>query len=283
MSARPGAPGTLLFFWDYDAQWGAERSRLGRAADWGLREMEETDRLLDLHAEHDVPACFAVVGSVAGPGSRPYHDAGQVRRIHEAGHEVASHSHRHEWLPGLSGHALRDTLVRSRDALEQCIGAEVTAFVPPYNQPYDYPAKLSISLSERREANGARVNLPRLCEALGESGYRFCRVAYWPVQQRIAEMVLRRRIERPARLEQIAGVACVRLNTICGFTAFTQRMIDRAASEGGIAVVYGHPHSIHNGHWQDESLLVPLLRRIGELRREGRLRLALPRDLIART
>jgi peptidoglycan/xylan/chitin deacetylase (PgdA/CDA1 family) len=277
------SPGTLLFFWDYDAQWGAERSRLGQAADWGSREMEETDRLLELHAAHDVAACFAVVGSVAGRGSRPYHDPAQVRRIHEAGHEVASHSHRHEWLPGLSGHALRDTLVRSRDALEQCIGAEVTAFVPPYNQPYDYPAKLSISLSERREAPGARVNLPRLCEALRDSGYRFCRVAYWPLQQRIAEALLRRRIERPARLEQIAGVACVRLNTICGFTPFTARLIDRSASEGGIAVVYGHPHSIHNGHWQDESLLVPLLRRIGELRRAGRLRIALPRDLVART
>ena len=79
----------------------------------------------------EVPACFAVVGSAALPGKRPYHAPEQIRRIHDAGHEVASHSHRHEWLPALSRQALRETLSASKDALEQCIGAPIATFVPP--------------------------------------------------------------------------------------------------------------------------------------------------------
>ena len=112
-------PAELLFFWDYDTQWGADRSRLpGGPKSWGALEFPNTERLLELHAEHGVPACFAVVGSAALSGERPYHDPAQVRRIHAAGHEIGSHSHRHEWLPGLDGAALRETLAASRDANE---------------------------------------------------------------------------------------------------------------------------------------------------------------------
>src|SRR5438309_3867691 len=92
---------TLVFFWDYDTQWGGDRSRSpgGRKA-WGAAEFENTELLLELHAAHDLPACFAVVGAAALPGERPYHDQAQIRRIACAGHEIASHGFEHEWLPG---------------------------------------------------------------------------------------------------------------------------------------------------------------------------------------
>jgi len=143
--------GTLLFFWDYDTQWGADRSRNpSRSRTWGQFDFEHTERLLELHAEYVVPACFAVVGAAALPGQRPYSDPAQVRRIHAMGHEVASHSFRHEWLPGLDRHSLLEALRASKNALEQCVGASVISFVPPYNQPFDYPPGWSFSLSERR-------------------------------------------------------------------------------------------------------------------------------------
>src|SRR5436189_6081791 len=131
-------PGTFVMFWDYDTQWGADRSRSGGGAKtWGHKEFENTERLLDLHGQFSVPACFAVVGAAALPGARPYHDPAQIRRIHAAGHEVASHSFRHDWLPALGRDALIETLRRSKETLEDCIGAPVTSFVPPFNQPYD--------------------------------------------------------------------------------------------------------------------------------------------------
>src|SRR5215470_10951843 len=85
-------PGGFMIFWDYDTQWGADRSRSGGGPkSWGALDFENTERLLQLHEQFDIPACFAVVGAAALPGSRPYHDPEQIRRIHQAGHEVASH------------------------------------------------------------------------------------------------------------------------------------------------------------------------------------------------
>jgi peptidoglycan/xylan/chitin deacetylase (PgdA/CDA1 family) len=279
VTARP--PAELLFFWDYDTQWGGDRSRLpGGPKSWGALEFSNTERLLELHGEQAVPACFAAVGSAALPGERPYHDPAQIRRIHAAGHEIGSHSHRHEWLPGLDRRALRETLQASKDALEQCIGAPVTTFVPPWNQPFDYPRGFSFSLSERREGGAHRTGLVRLCETLAETGYRFCRVAYRPMHQRLAEMVVRHRLEQLGRVEEIRGVSCARLNTPGGFGRHTLDVLERAARRGGLTVVYGHPHSLTLGNSQDERYLAPFLQRVATMVRSGQLKVSLPREAI---
>ncbi len=279
-SAAAARPAELLFFWDYDTQWGWDRSRRGdRPASWGHLEFEYTDRLLELHGEYEVKACFAAVGAAAQQGERPYHDPAQIRRIHAAGHEVASHSFRHEWLPGLSLEELRETVTASRDALEQCIGASVRAFVPPFNQPFDYPRGFSFSLSERREAGAVRNDLPALCRVLGESGYRFCRVSYRSIWMRAAERLLKRRADEPGKVEDIAGILCARLNTPCGFGPSTGALLERCVARGGLAVVYGHPHALGNADFQAETSLVPFLRRVRELRRQGRLHVRVPREL----
>jgi len=271
----------LLFFWDYDTQWGGDRSRLpGGPKSWGVLEFANTERLLELHAEHGVPACFAVVGSAALPGERPYHDPAQIRRVHAAGHEIGSHSHRHEWLPGLDAAALRETLTSSKDALEQCIGAPVTTFVPPWNQPFDYPRGFSFSLSERREGGSHRTGLARLCETLAETGYRFCRVAYRPMHQRVAEIVARRRLDQAGRIETIRGVSCVRLNTPGGFARHTVEVLRRSTRRGGVTVVYGHPHSLTLGNSQDERHLAPFLQLVSAMCKSGELRVVLPRDRV---
>jgi peptidoglycan/xylan/chitin deacetylase (PgdA/CDA1 family) len=270
----------LLVFWDYDAQWGAERSRTpGGPKSWGAFESICTERVLELHALYDVPACFAVVGSVALPGDAPYHAPAQIRRIHEQGHEVASHSHRHEWLPELGREALLETLRCSRIALEDCIGTAVRSFVPPFNQPFDYLAGHSISLTERRGAGKTRTDLARLCHALAETGYRFCRVAYRPIAQRLAEWWRGRRLDRPSVLETISGISCVRLNTAGGFDAPVVDMLDRCVDAGGFIVAYGHPHSLHAGGNQDERFLVPFLERVRTHRSSRRLDVVLPSQL----
>jgi peptidoglycan/xylan/chitin deacetylase (PgdA/CDA1 family) len=271
----------LLFFWDYDTQWGADRSRAGRGPrSYGHLEFENTERLLELHEEFDVPACFAVVGAAALPGDRPYHDPRQIRSIHEAGHEVGSHSFRHEWLPGLKRCDLLETLRHSREALEDCIGALVRTFVPPFNQPYDYPAGRSISFSERREAQTERTDLNGLCTALGEAGYKFCRVAYRPIEQRLRERLAGKRLDTPRRIENIGGVRCLRLNTPGGYDAATQSLVHDRLDPGTFWVVYGHPHSITEPGPQNENNLRAFLRLTKELQAEGRLEVALPRQLM---
>lgn len=273
-------PAQLLFFWDYDTQWGADRSRsIGGPKAWGPLEFQNTERLLELHAEHDVPACFAVVGAAALPGERPYHDPDQIRRIQKAGHEIASHSLRHEWLPGLSVPELKATLTQSKDALEQCLGVPVVSFVPPFNQPFDYPGGGAFSLSERREARGCRNDLRVLCEALAEAGYQFCRICYRPLVIRLAESLSGRTLDRPGHLENIAGVTCARLNTPGGFGSPALTMLDRCADSGGLAVVYGHPHSLTDDTAQGEVTLIPFLKNVSRLQQEGRIQVCLPSTL----
>jgi peptidoglycan/xylan/chitin deacetylase (PgdA/CDA1 family) len=278
-----GGVARLLVFWDYDTQWGADRTRLSsRPANWGELEFENTERLLALHAEYEVPACFAVVGAAARAGERPYHDPAQVRRMHACGHEVASHGYVHEWLPALGPGPLRDALSRSKESLEQCLGTDVVSFVPPFNQPFDYPRGWSFSLAERRACRDVRTDLGDLCRGLTETGFRFCRVAYRPIWTRLAERATGRRLDRPGKVELIEGVACVRLNTPGGFDGSATAMLDRVTKQGGLAVVYGHPHSLHAGNTQDVRWLVPFLEKVRALSRSGRLKPCRPRDLLER-
>jgi hypothetical protein len=277
---RPKA--ILLMFWDYDTQWGADRSRRPGGALWdGLQEFENTESLLALLKTYDMKACFAIVGAAALPGVAPYHNPNQIRRIFEEGHEIASHSMYHQWLPGLGGRELLCTLRDSKDVLEQVTGSPVVTFVPPYNQPFDYSAGFSFSLSERLEAKrGRRNGLKDLCEGLRVVGYKFCRVAHRPMHQRLAERLFQKNFDRPETLTQIAGVTCVRLNTPGGFDAEPLKMLEKVGKKGGIIVAYGHPHSLHSGNSQDECFLIPFLNKITELRINGTIQVALPKELI---
>ena len=276
-----GAPATLLFFWDYDTQWGADRSRsAGGPKKWGNLEFENTERLLELHEQYKIPACFAVVGAAALPGERPYYDPAQIRRIRAAGHEIASHAFRHEWLPGLNRRELLETLRLSKDALEQCTSAEVVSFVPPFNQPFDYSARWAISLSERREAGRERTDIKRLCEALRDSGYRFCRIVYSPLPIHIIERLSGQRIRRGRAVETISGVTCARLNSPGGFNGPVLKLLRRCVKTGGLIVVYGHPHSLRAGNSQDESWLIPFLEEVRSLQSRGLLNVRLPNELL---
>lgn len=276
-------PGMLLLFWDYDTQWGTDADRrrgLPVAPHLGAADFSCTERLLALHAEFAIPACFAVVGAAARPGRRPYHDPAQVRRIHAAGHEVASHGLEHEWLPALAPAPLRRVLAQSRDQLEQCIGAPVQCFVPPYNQPFDYPAAWSFSRSERGLATAERTDVAMLCAALAETGYGVCRLAYRSIVRRAVDRIAGREVDRPARVRRISGITCVRLNAGCGFGEATLDRLRQAALGGGLVVAYGHPHSLHGETAQHERFLVPFLREAAMMREQGILRIGLPRDLM---
>jgi len=274
--------GTLIIFWDYDTQWGADRSRSpGGAKTWGNLEFENTEQLLELHAQYRVPACFAVVGAAALAGTRPYHDPGQIRKIAQEGHEIASHSMYHEWLPGLGTQNLVSSLRESKDALEQCTGQSVTTFVPPFNQPFDYPARSSFSLSERRQVKRDRIGLGHLCEILCEAGYAFSRVSYHPAPERIQIPFIPEERRILSRLEQIDGLTCIRLKISAGFNNKNLDLLVGHARLDDILVVYGHPHTLYLRGGQDERHLRPFLEVVKHLTERGRIQVVLPRQLIS--
>jgi peptidoglycan/xylan/chitin deacetylase (PgdA/CDA1 family) len=271
-----------MIFWDFDTQWGADRCR-GRSSprvqSWGSKDFNGVERLLAIHSEYNVPACFAIVGSAALPGSRPYHDPDLIRQIHLNGHEVASHTHRHDWIPGMTKEELLRTLRESKEVLEQCIGAPVLSFVPPYNQPWDFPQRLAFSFSERREVRGSRIDVTGLCSALAESGYQFCRLLYRNVFAQIAKRLTGRTFPRPESPQVVAGIVCLRLNVV-GFGADAHKMLDVCLAKGGCLVTYGHPRGVLGSGDQSEDMVRRFFERIAYLRDAGALSIVQPRDIV---
>ena len=57
-------------------------------------------------------------------------------------------------------------------------------------------------------------------------------------------------------------------------------MLHRSAEKGGFVVAYGHPHSVRSGNSQDFRHLVPFLESAAKLKREGRLDISKPSDIL---
>jgi polysaccharide deacetylase family protein (PEP-CTERM system associated) len=89
------------------------------------RVVDNTARILDLCALAGARGTFFVLGLVAA--AHP----GLVRRIHDAGHEVASHGHDHRPVHSMTPDRFRDDLKRSRDLIEQAAGTRVTGYRAP--------------------------------------------------------------------------------------------------------------------------------------------------------
>jgi len=107
-----------------EAAVGLEVSLEDKAA-YGERMVTATRRLLDQFAEAAAPATFFVVGEIARN-----HPA-LVRAIHDAGHEVGSHSWDHRMVHRFTPEAFRDDLLKSKQALEQASGGPVFGFRAP--------------------------------------------------------------------------------------------------------------------------------------------------------
>jgi polysaccharide deacetylase family protein (PEP-CTERM system associated) len=88
---------------------------------WESRVEANTHRILHLLERHGVKATFFVLGWVADRHPR------LVREIRACGHEVGSHGYWHRLVYELSPAEFREDLRRSRRALEDAIGARVTA------------------------------------------------------------------------------------------------------------------------------------------------------------
>jgi peptidoglycan-N-acetylglucosamine deacetylase len=85
-----------------------------------------TPRLLDVLASHGVHATFFLLGG------RAQAQPDLVRRIAAGGHLIGNHSWDHPNLARSSTARIREELTRTRETLEQIIGARIRFFRPPY-------------------------------------------------------------------------------------------------------------------------------------------------------
>lgn len=96
-------------------EWGTYPSRIERTI----------ETLLDLLALYGATGTFFTLGWIAD--RYPF----LVRRIHDAGHEVASHGYWHRRVDTLSVREFRDDVRASKAVLEHACGAPVTGFRAP--------------------------------------------------------------------------------------------------------------------------------------------------------
>jgi polysaccharide deacetylase family protein (PEP-CTERM system associated) len=89
------------------------------------RVCRNTDRLLDVFAEHGVRSTFFVLGWVA----ERY--PALVRRISEAGHEIASHGYAHRLIYDQTRQAFREDIWRAKRLLEDASGTAVAGYRAP--------------------------------------------------------------------------------------------------------------------------------------------------------
>ena len=97
-------------------------------ADWpamASRVEGNVDFLLDLFAEAGVSATFFTLGWVA-----ERHPA-LMRRIADAGHELASHGYDHARVFTLSRRAFAEDIARARRSIEDASGEKVTGYRAP--------------------------------------------------------------------------------------------------------------------------------------------------------
>ncbi|CAN5161793.1 DUF3473 domain-containing protein [soil metagenome] len=131
MRSLPGKPVALVNALTVDVEdWfqvGAFENSIGRD-DWDgcvTRVEANTDRVLDLFARNGATGTFFILGWVAE------RFPALVRRIADAGHEVASHGYDHARVFTLSAEAFRADLARARGLLEDACGVAVTAYRAP--------------------------------------------------------------------------------------------------------------------------------------------------------
>ncbi|HEV8305285.1 MAG TPA: XrtA system polysaccharide deacetylase [Gemmatimonadales bacterium] len=89
------------------------------------RVSQQVSRLLELLAAHEAGATFFVLGWVA------QRQAGLIRTIAGAGHEIASHGWDHVRVTQQTPLQFRDSIRRTKDVLEEISGAPVLGFRAP--------------------------------------------------------------------------------------------------------------------------------------------------------
>jgi len=96
-----------------------------RWPEYESRVAANTDRLLGIFAESGVRATFFVLGWVAE------RDGSIVRRIAEAGHEIASHGHGHRLVYDQAPDEFREDVRRARKVLQDLSGQPVNGYRAP--------------------------------------------------------------------------------------------------------------------------------------------------------
>lgn len=182
----------LMIIWDYDTP--IARITATRPYNYVfekcLPEEGYVDYILDTAKKINGKFTFATVGFGAEPSVAPFDVRHVIRKIHAQGHEIASHSWKHEWLPFLSEYQLDKTVERSKFILEECIGDgyKVNGFVLPHDRPMSWYSRFAFSGGDRTiypKFPGASID--GIAKYLRKHNYQWLRVNTRPIYQKLID------------------------------------------------------------------------------------------------
>ena len=143
----------IILIWDFDGPIGQINSSYPYNFNFENidKELENVKWLLQFLAEKKVKCCFAITGFSAEKGPYPFCFPAFIKEIADQGHEIASHSWKHEWTPIFKENQIDKSLKRSKEALEKATDKEnsVIGFVPPHNRPMTWVRRGAFSLGDR--------------------------------------------------------------------------------------------------------------------------------------
>jgi polysaccharide deacetylase family protein (PEP-CTERM system associated) len=126
-STRPTKPATCVFTFDVEEWFHAGNLAVprNRWKEFPSRLERPVETILTLLDREKARATFFVLGWVAS------RSAGIVRRIHAAGHEIASHGYYHQPIAEQNAHSFREDVQRAKESLEDIVGEAVTGYRAP--------------------------------------------------------------------------------------------------------------------------------------------------------
>jgi peptidoglycan/xylan/chitin deacetylase (PgdA/CDA1 family) len=173
----------IILIWDFDGPIGQINSTFPYNFNFNylLQEIENVKWILSFLKEKNIKCCFAITGFSAEEGVYPYTFPDLIKQIDKEGHEVASHSWRHEWIPKFTINQFVKSIVRSKQSLEKVLNSknEVVGFVPPHNRPMTWIQKGAFSLGDKFFYPISELgNNERVIRLLKENNYKWIRITY---------------------------------------------------------------------------------------------------------
>lgn len=262
----------IAISFDYDSPAGYRESFRNQDARPSA-DMDGAEALLETLRRYDVPATFGVVGNAALPGDPPEHCSDQIRAIHEAGHEIASHSMQHRFIPPMPDRELFEDARESREVLECCIGEPVVGFIPPFNRPMQFPQRGAVSVSELLGLHGrghGRQTVGSMLKNLHFAGFMWSRISYSNKLSWALRGIGAAREQAPAQPFLYRQMVAIPLH--CGgFGAEARDLVRRYSGTDAMITMYGHPNQAFEDNDENVERLSDFLDHVARLRLGGRV------------
>lgn len=266
----------LLIVWDYDSAIGQVNSTFPYNFSYYqiYQEIKNVDYILSKAKEENIKMTFACVGFDAEEGIFPFNNPDQIKRISDEGHEIASHSWKHEYFPFLTSKQIYKSLERSKYILEKCLGngKSVTGFVPPHSRPMSWYKKFSYSLGDRALYPFHKgTDIGYIIKQLSQLNYKWCRVLkmYKPFWEKI--------YKNSGSEEFYFGKWEVHNNIVCvpqhytGFDETAQKYLEKAVEKNEALVIVAHPAALSRNGIESEDNYKKFMDIVSGYRSKGQL------------